>query len=751
MEDIDFASNDVLQPGSSHNGGTRTGLRLVLPPLSAVKALKNKKKSAKGVAFQEAAAPKIPRPVKLKPLREVLTKLIVQIKKKDDYAFFLEPVDPAQVPGYADVIKNPMDFGTVTAKVHRGKYRSLEEFANDVRLITTNAKTFNPPGTIYHSEAERIETYAIDHINRAAASVIEYETDWNIDVERDEDPLETPIIDDDDRGTPMDVDDSVRGRSPSVASQVPGPRRGVKPKKESGLLAESLEPDGHLPGYKDGVGQFPPGSEWADLMLSLKLKGKKYRTKKERMRAEKSGPPLAADGSVDYTQTEDPFSVLSVLLPDPPAKPLLTSLYPSSDPYFPSPTTLPSNRPPPQPPLHTVDKSGTKARRRHWNIVRNAPARRARDREGEGEEDLPSWKVPHEPHSTDFGAFATLTGTVAQEYRVQNVGTDLGSEAQLFGALRHSIDRGLAWRHPSWANDDLDLTEQGYWARRARAAEDYVRDVVYGGVDGLAYVRSLAEFVQRPAEADPASEPPTYEALGMPLARYVEESVIDPLTGGRHRLIRQASRVLHDPHARIDETTAAAVERALHTLPQLARHLVELRKIHMHPLDMAALIQDANELFKADDEWAGKAYIEARRKEREEELKRAEAERERELGESAEGTNAMQYLALAVKSHEQAQAATTAPPETPEMLQHALDVSADLIVQLAHQDTANGDVKTENDEGNGEDPVLRKLRLNLLSLAKRAPLDKISRLPSDMVPEAIRHIVPTIEPSPTAS
>jgi bromodomain-containing protein 7/9 len=49
--------------------------------------------------------------------------------RKDDYAFFLAPVDPSQVPGYSDVIKNPMDFGTVTTKVQRGRYKSLEEFA----------------------------------------------------------------------------------------------------------------------------------------------------------------------------------------------------------------------------------------------------------------------------------------------------------------------------------------------------------------------------------------------------------------------------------------------------------------------------------------------------------------------------------------------------------------------------------------------------------------------------------------------
>ncbi|EKM51004.1 uncharacterized protein PHACADRAFT_262946 [Phanerochaete carnosa HHB-10118-sp] len=641
-----------------------------------------------------------------------------------------------------------MDFGTITTKVQKGKYRSLEEFANDIRLVTANAKTFNPLGTIYHSEAERIEAYAIDHINKAAASVIEYEADWNIDVERDEEPSQTPVIDDEDRGTPMDIDGSMGGRSPSVASQVPAPRRGAKSKKEAGVLSESLEPDGHLPGFKDGVGQFSPGSEWANLMLSLKLKGKRYRTKKERLRVEKSGPPLSADGSIDYTQMEDPFSVLSVFLPEPPSKPLLTSLYPSSDPYFPSPSTLPRNRPQPQPPLHTVDKSGTKSRRRYWSIVRSAPARRGKDREGEGEEELPSWKAPREPHSTDYGTFATLAGTLAQEYRVQNVGTDLGSEAQLFGALRHSIDQGLSWRDPSWANDDLDLTEQGYWARRGRAAEDYIRDVVYGGVDGLAYVRSLADFVRLPLQTEPSSEVPTYEALGMPLARYVEETVIDPLTDGRHRLVREASRLLHEPSTLSDTAMAAEVHRALHTLPQVAKVLIQLRKIYTHPLDMAALIKEANELFKADDEWAGKAYMEEKREEREKEQKRVEVEHERALGEGVTGSNAMQYLAFAIKSHEQAQAADAPPAETAETLEYALNFSADLITQLAKRDKSDGVVKVESEEdGGGEDPLLRKLRLNLLSLAKRAPLDKISRLPSDLVPEAIRHIVPTIEPA----
>jgi bromodomain-containing protein 7 len=251
----------------------------------------------------------------------------------------------------------------------------------------------------------------------------------------------------------------------------------------------------------------------------------------------------------------------------------------------------------------------------------------------------------------------------------------------------------------------------------------------------------------------PLATPLTYEALGMPLARYVEETVIDPLTDGRHCLVREASKRLVDPHTPIDVSTASQVDRSLYVLPHSARALVELRKIYTHLLDMAALIREKDELFKADEVWAGRAHLEEQARLREEEQRHAEAEHERALGDGAGSSSAMQYLAFAIKSHEQAQAAVGAlQTESAETLRHALDFSADLIVQLANRAGAppEEDVKSEGDADGEktEDPLVRQLRLNLLSLAKRAPLDKISRLPSDLVPESIRHIVPTMEPAP---
>ena len=60
-------------------------------------------------------------------------------------AWFADPVDPVGmgIPHYAEVIKTPMDFGTIKGKYKGGRYASAEAFAADLRLVFNNATTFN--------------------------------------------------------------------------------------------------------------------------------------------------------------------------------------------------------------------------------------------------------------------------------------------------------------------------------------------------------------------------------------------------------------------------------------------------------------------------------------------------------------------------------------------------------------------------------------------------------------------------------
>lgn len=50
------------------------------------------------------------------------------VRRRDKYRFFHVPVDTAVVSDYLDVIKKPMDFGTIKRKIERGKYDDIEQF-----------------------------------------------------------------------------------------------------------------------------------------------------------------------------------------------------------------------------------------------------------------------------------------------------------------------------------------------------------------------------------------------------------------------------------------------------------------------------------------------------------------------------------------------------------------------------------------------------------------------------------------------
>ncbi|KAI0691165.1 hypothetical protein C8T65DRAFT_699820 [Cerioporus squamosus] len=61
---------------------------------------------------------------------------------------FWQPVDPVRdkAPNYFDIIKSPMDLGTMGAKLKQGQYKNRFEFEADFKLMINNAKTYNMQG-----------------------------------------------------------------------------------------------------------------------------------------------------------------------------------------------------------------------------------------------------------------------------------------------------------------------------------------------------------------------------------------------------------------------------------------------------------------------------------------------------------------------------------------------------------------------------------------------------------------------------
>lgn len=88
------------------------------------------------------------------PLKETQTKQLKQnlqnLKKGRHAAHFSKPVDPVllNLPTYFDVIKQPMDLGTMDKKIRENRYTSVADYINDFNLIVDNTMTFNGPNHV---------------------------------------------------------------------------------------------------------------------------------------------------------------------------------------------------------------------------------------------------------------------------------------------------------------------------------------------------------------------------------------------------------------------------------------------------------------------------------------------------------------------------------------------------------------------------------------------------------------------------
>ena len=386
---------------------------------------------------------------------------------------------------------------------------------------------------------------------------------------------------------------------------------------------------------------------------------------------EKGGPPYAADGSLDYTESklqsshrptytdlgdavEDPFSVLSAIVPDPPFSPLLTPLIQDSSQINPP---LPTSAPLPKDPSIAAEPpgAGAKSKYRHWTITRPAPQRAKAKEAGEEHPSPLDPKKPQSLHTTDFGLFPTIAAELSS-------GGVMGTEEELLAALHTSLES--AAHSVNSANQATD-------------AQSWLREVVYGGFDGLAYMRSVAEFVTPPHGIPPAASDHGPDLPNHALTEYVDTALIDELTERQHRTIQAA---LTHPEVPGPISHAAIIPEPPIVLPPA-------------PLDLGSLISAPNELFDAENTW----------------------------------------VAAGMK-------------EDPAVLSRALDHAAHLLEQMHIRRARAGEIGPGGADENAvkEQDLETELRMNLIALAKRAPLNQIAKIPQELVPPHLRHLIPTI-------
>jgi bromodomain-containing protein 7 len=361
---------------------------------------------------------------------------------------------------------------------------------------------------------------------------------------------------------------------------------------------------------------------------------------------------------------EDPFSVLSALVPDSLCAPLVTPLFPPptrepSQIHVPLPIHISPPEVPREPPEPVPQPTGG-TKYRHWTILRSAPPRGKAKETAEERPPTPEWRKPRPLDATDFGVFpvfatnSSLGGSGATEV--------LGTQERLFDVLHTKLESALC------SETSVD---------RAIAAQSWLREVVFGGFDGLAYVRSVAEFLTPSSTANDQDPNPT-------LAGYVDATLIDELTDRRHRVIEATLK------------GSKAVDQKPPVAPLSEPPFVPLPPT---PLDLGSLISAPNELFDAENVWAGAGANE----------------------DSAVLSRALDHAA------------------------HILEQLHEVYTQRAEAASSTGtDVKFEETVDKEQDMVT-ELRMNLIALAKRAPVDQIAKIPSDLVPPHLRGIIPTID------
>lgn len=87
--------------------------------------------------------------------------ILSRLKSQNESWPFLEPVDPValNVPTYFDVVKHPMDLGTIEKRLNeKNVYDSMDAFERDVRLVFSNCLLFNPPGDLVYDLGKKMES-----------------------------------------------------------------------------------------------------------------------------------------------------------------------------------------------------------------------------------------------------------------------------------------------------------------------------------------------------------------------------------------------------------------------------------------------------------------------------------------------------------------------------------------------------------------------------------------------------------------
>ncbi|KAI5004911.1 hypothetical protein ZWY2020_032154 [Hordeum vulgare] len=179
----------------------------------------------------------LPEATILKQCEAILKKLMTQ---KFSHIFNV-PVDVEKlnIPDYNEIIKHPMDLGTIKKKLDSGSYTSPSDFAADVRLTFNNAITYNPRGHAVHDMAIQLNKMFESRWKTVEKKLASAAIKPHVEVDRaDSKRRKTPPVDRSDLSI-----DCVR------PTEIVKPKMTFEEKESFGNCLASLSEDPELPGH----------------------------------------------------------------------------------------------------------------------------------------------------------------------------------------------------------------------------------------------------------------------------------------------------------------------------------------------------------------------------------------------------------------------------------------------------------------------------------------------------------------------
>ena len=71
--------------------------------------------------------------------------MLTTLHRNQKAYIFSNPVDfvELKIPDYPNVVKNPMDFGTIKMKLREHEYERIQDFMDDMELVFYNCRLYN--------------------------------------------------------------------------------------------------------------------------------------------------------------------------------------------------------------------------------------------------------------------------------------------------------------------------------------------------------------------------------------------------------------------------------------------------------------------------------------------------------------------------------------------------------------------------------------------------------------------------------